>query len=336
MSKQANPTFIGVFTLLGLLIAGVGIVLFGAGTLFKRTYEVLLYFEKSAYGLQVGSDVRFGGVRIGRVQSISVLVDRENNRKIIPVVVELGEKELHLISSEDGNGIDFSSFEGVERAVQQGLRAGMKQQSLLTGQLYVEFDMVPETRGFVYDGKLQPPYPVIPTIGTEIDELIAGIADGLKKFNSLDIEGAMTDLRNVITSAGHQLGKLEVEKINEDVLAITASLRRLTEDGRLANAIANLDESLQQIDELAGKMNAGVDPLLEDLKSLVVQTEAGLKNIRDAAREISGLSNPRAPVLLRLQSVLQETERATRALKELSVDLKRNPRSIISGKATPE
>jgi hypothetical protein len=34
--------------------------------------------------------------------------------------------------------------------------------------------------------------------------------------------------------------------------------------------------------------------------------------------------------------VLQETERASRALKELSNDLKRDPKALISGKATTE
>ena len=119
MSKKASPTVIGVFTLIGIIIAGATIVLFGAGKYFKSTHELLLYFDKSVYGLQIGSDVRFGGVRIGRVQSISVLVDRKENRKIIPVVVELGDKELNLISTEEGGGIDLSSFEGVEKAVSQ-------------------------------------------------------------------------------------------------------------------------------------------------------------------------------------------------------------------------
>ena len=135
MSKKASPTLIGIFTLAGLIIAATGLVLFGAGKYFKNTYPVLLYFDKSANGLQVGSDARFGGVRIGSVRSINVLIDPVHNRKIIPVVVELDEKELKLISAESGVGIDFSSFEGVRKEVDEVLRAGMIQQSLVTGQL---------------------------------------------------------------------------------------------------------------------------------------------------------------------------------------------------------
>jgi paraquat-inducible protein B len=117
MSKKASPTVIGIFTLIGLILAGVAAVLFGAGKYFENTYPILLHFDKSAYGLQVGSSVRFGGVRIGSVRSISVLVDPEENRKVIPVIVDLREKDLSLISSETGGGIDLTTREGVEKAV---------------------------------------------------------------------------------------------------------------------------------------------------------------------------------------------------------------------------
>ena len=336
MSKKASPTLIGVFTLIGLILAGATIVLFGAGKLFKSTHELLLYFDKSVYGLQVGSDVRFGGVRIGRVQSISVLVDRKENRKIIPVVVELDDKELSLISTEEGGGIDLSSFEGVEKAVSQGLRAGMKQQSLLTGQLYVEFDIVPNEPGFVYQSPGGHSYPVVPTVGTEFDELITGIADGLKKFNALDLDGMMGDLRKVLVTARNQLAALDLKEISDNAVAITRDVRKVTGDEKLASAVNNLDAALARIDALATKADAGFEPLLADLNAIIAKTDAGLARIDEAAKEISNFANARAPVMLRLQNVLQETERASRALKELTTDLKRHPDTLLRGKTTPE
>ena len=82
MSRKASPTVIGVFTLIGLILAVATMVLLGAGKLFKRTHSVLLYFDKSANGLQVGSDVRFGGVRIGK-SILQCEVPREQLLKLI-------------------------------------------------------------------------------------------------------------------------------------------------------------------------------------------------------------------------------------------------------------
>ena len=276
MSKKASPTIIGIFTLAGLIIAAVGLMLFGAGAYFKKSYPILLYFEMSANGLQVGSDVRFGGVRIGRVRSINVIIYRDQNRKIIPVVVELGKTELSLIGTEKGGGIDFSTQEGVAKAVKEGLRAGMKQQSLVTGQLYIEFDIAPDTPGFIYQDNAEPPYPVVPTIATEMDRLIAGISDGLKKFNDLDLDSVMSELRDVLVSVNKQVGAIDIKEINDNITAITRDVRGITSDEKLGEAVGNLNQALS------------------------------------------------------------EAERATRALKELTADLKRNPSTLLRGKTTPK
>lgn len=336
MSTKANPTVIGVFTLLGLLLAAAAIVLLGAGKLFKKTHNIMLYFDKSAYGLQVGSDVRFGGVRIGSVRSISVVIDTENDRKVIPVVVELTASELGQIGVEDSGGFDFSTHEGVKKAVAKGLRAGMKQQSIVTGQLYVEFDINPEAEAFVYQPKHKPEYPVVPTIGTEMDELVSGIADGLRKFNALDLESVITELRGVLDKANKQIAALNMAQISDNLITITEDVRDITSDNQLPTALANLNEALIQIKEVSAKANEGIDPVLDDFKILLEQTQASLASLEKATQEISSISNPRGPVLLRMQNVLLETERASRSLKELTNDLKRNPKSILSGKAEPE
>ena len=63
------------------------------------------------------------------------------------------------------------------------------------------------------------------------------------------------------------------------------------------------------------------------------QANAGLAKIEEATEDISRVTNPRAPVLMRLQNVMEEVESATLAIKELANDLKRNPNAIIVGKA---
>ncbi len=335
MSKKASPTVIGFFTLAGLVLAGAAAILFGAGRYFATTYPVLLYFDKSANGLQVGSDVRFGGVRIGSVRSISVLIDPVETRKVIPVVVALGERELRLIASEAGGGIDFSTREGVDQAVHAGLRAGMKQQSLVTGQLYIEFDIVPNSPGFTYETRREPEYPVVPTVATQMDELVAAIADGLNKFNTLDVESIMLELRDVLTSAKEQIAALNMEVINENFVAITEDIRLITGDDKLIRAVENLDAALVQIDELAAKANQGIEPLLEDLRGLIANTDAGLIRIEAAIKEMSTVSNPRAPTVLQMNELMRETRRASEAVRELSNDLKRNPGIILRGAAPP-
>lgn len=329
MSKKASTTMIGVFTLLGLLLGVVAVVLFGAGKYFEETHKLQLYFDKSVNGLEVGSDVRFGGVRIGCVHSISVIIDTKGNRKIIPVIVELTEKELRSVTGSGNDNLDFSSDEGVRRAVSQGLRAGMKQQSLVTGKLYIEFDIEPDVKGFTYNEPGDPEFPIVPTIPTEMDELISGITDGLKKINELDIAGLMKEMRDVLKGAKDQIADLDLKEINENLTAITGDIRGLTSDGRIKTSLANLDEALKEINELSAKANDNIDPLLADIRDVTEKTRESLVRIEESAESLSKVTDPRSPMLLEFQNLLHEAENASRTLRDLSSDLKRNPGSLL-------
>lgn len=337
MSKKANSTMIGLFTLIGISITVVALILLGAGKFFEKTHKVLLYFDKSVYGLQEGSDVRFGGVRIGRVDSISVVIDTRDSKKIIPVVVELTEKGLTSIGG--GGVFDFSTEEGVKKAVKQGLRGGMKQQSLVTGQLYIEFDIKPDTEGFVYDGGGVHEHPVVPTVGTEIDELISGITDGLKKINDLDLASLLEEMKVVLKAAGTKLDGLDLEEINDNVTGITrdvkeftGELKEITADGRLARTMENLDAALKEVKDLGGKMNENVDPVLEDMRKVAESARESLEKINETVGELSKVTDARSPMLLGLRDLLRDAEVATKELRDLSNDLKRNPESLLRGK----
>lgn len=330
MSKKASTTMIGVFTLLGLLLGAVAVVLFGAGKYFEKTHKLQMYFEKSVNGLEVGSDVRFGGVRIGSVSAISVIIDTKENRKIIPVVVELTDKGLKSLAGSSGNNaLDFSSREGVSRAVEQGLRGGMKQQSLVTGKLYIEFDIQPDIEGFIYKEAVPPEFPVVPTIPTEMDELISGITDGLKKINELDIAGLMQEVRDVLKGANDQIADLNLKEINDNLTVITKDVRDFTADGRIKSSLANLDEALKEINELSAKANENIGPLLADIREVTEKTRESLVRIEESADGLSKITDPRSPMLLEFQNLLHETENASRTLRELTSDLKRNPGTLL-------
>lgn len=334
MKKKASSILIGLFTMVGLMIAGIAVVLLGAGKYFQESHKIQLYFEKSVNGLQVGSDVRFGGVRIGRVSSINVIVDTRDNRKIIPVLVELTDKDLNNIAGGRSRMLDFASEDGVEQAVEKGLRAGMKQQSLVTGQLYVEFDIVPDEKGFVYDSEFGEEYPVVPTIPTQFDEMIAGISEGLEKINELDLNSLIADLRDTIKQANQKISELNLAEINENLTVITRDVREVIGDQKLASSLENLDKTLKELRELTEKANEDMDPVMADLKEMTQVTRESMEGINAAVNEMSEVTDPRSPLLLNFQNMLNDVETASRQLQELTNDLKRNPSSLLRGKDT--
>ncbi len=75
MSKQANPTLIGIFVAgaVGLIVAGILIISGGKLLLTDKT-SFVLYFQGSVNGLNIGSPVSFRGVNIGTVTDIQIVV----------------------------------------------------------------------------------------------------------------------------------------------------------------------------------------------------------------------------------------------------------------------
>ena len=66
---------IGLFTIAGILVLLAGIFLIGSKkNMFSSTYNVYGVF-KNAGGLQVGNNVRFGGVNVGTVKGIRIISD---------------------------------------------------------------------------------------------------------------------------------------------------------------------------------------------------------------------------------------------------------------------
>jgi paraquat-inducible protein B len=332
MSKNASPTLIGLFTLGGLVLAAVALVLLGLGKFFEKTANITLYFDRSADGLLVGSEVRFGGVRIGRVSAINVLVDPKENRKIIPIMIEISERRLATAGAVSGGGIDFTTEEGVQRAVASGLRARMKQMSFVTGQMIIEFDIVPNQPGLVFEPTVKSAYPVVPTLGTELDALMLSISEGLKKLNAVDFAGLITELRTTVASAKTQIDSLRMKEISDNLTKITADVQQLTGSEKLGKAIDNLDVALANLNEFTAKANKGVDPVVVDIQKAIQKASDAFAQLETASQEIAKVANPRAPVLMRLQQVLEETEHAARSIKELANELKRNPNSILTGK----
>ena len=62
---------VGVFVLASTALALGGVIAIGSGTLFKHTETIETSTTDSVNGLQIGSPVKYRGVPIGEVSSIS-------------------------------------------------------------------------------------------------------------------------------------------------------------------------------------------------------------------------------------------------------------------------
>ena len=109
MRNEPNRKMIGLFMASGLAVLIIIFGLFVKSKFFAGDGKVLvMYFEESINGLNVGSPVVFKGVQIGKVASIELIANAEDLSFSIPVYVKMdaeqsinhsetyGEKEMIL------------------------------------------------------------------------------------------------------------------------------------------------------------------------------------------------------------------------------------------------
>ena len=89
MTKKANPKVIGAFVVGAVVLATVGVIVFGSGKFFAKKLIWVLYFPGSVKGLTVGAPVTLKGVQIGTVTAVKVVINRETLTFQTPVYVEV-------------------------------------------------------------------------------------------------------------------------------------------------------------------------------------------------------------------------------------------------------
>ena len=99
MPKQPNKTLIGLF-----IAAGIAIIVITAGIYIKtrlsgnKQNTVVMYFEESIKGLNVGSAVIFKGVEIGNVTKIGIFANPDSMDFSIAVYAELNNQNIRAIA----------------------------------------------------------------------------------------------------------------------------------------------------------------------------------------------------------------------------------------------
>ncbi len=199
MRKEPNKKLIGIFMAVGLAVFATVVVVFAKNKLFADNAEVVvMYFEESVKGLNVGSPVVFKGVEIGKVSKIDLIANPNSLDFSIPVYVRMERQGIRSI------GEYHNKQEVLDALIEKGLRARLTTQSYVTGQLMIEFEILPDTP-VVFKNK-NPEYMEIPTALSPIGELSKGlqalpIRQSVEHFSKFfeNLNGEMPRISKIIT-----------------------------------------------------------------------------------------------------------------------------------------
>lgn len=325
MSRKANPTLIGAFVLGALALAIVATLLLAGGDWFGEKRQHVMYFEGAAQGLQVGAPVMFLGVKVGTVRQIQLGLDGEGSRFVVPVTVEVLP---HVVRTRGGAPVDLRDRDTVRSLVERGLRARLRMQSLLTGQLYVDLDFHPDKPAHFI--ALDAGVSEIPTIRTAVQELTA-------KLEAFPMEKFLEDLAAISTAANALLAAQGTQELPQRLQATLRHLDALATrlDARAGPVFDDARQALRAAQTALARLELAADRVatLAGADSQLVQsmTRAG-DELAQAATTMRNLATQESPTVQQTNAALKEIARAADALRKLAETLEEQPDAIYRGK----
>ena len=321
MSKKANPTFIGLFVVIGLALGVAGLLLFSASGLFSRTFRCVLYFNGSLSGLSQGAPVKFRGVTIGSVAKVMIHSNQTTNDYTMPVIIDIQDNLIQDRLEDARLFRDQSSF---EVAAARGLRGSLEAESLVTGVLYVELQFDANAPPPTFH-QLKPLYVEIPTRSTDIQQLMQNIA-------RVDFKGLEDRLSALIARLDSTISSLNLGEMSGRVTNLLASINRVVTSPEITNTLSSIQTTMAEYRLLAEKLNSRVDPLAADVTNTLAQADQTLVQLRGAVQDLRGMLAPDSPLQNDLSLALEQLAGAAQSVSSLTEFLERHPNSLITGR----
>ncbi|MGN6327840.1 MAG: intermembrane transport protein PqiB [Rhodanobacter sp.] len=225
-------------------------------------------FEQSVRGLAVDAPVEFLGINIGRV--VSVRLDYDEQKKRFPVVVgavvypqRLGSAydKLEALARARGEKADLAQLMGP--LIAHGLRAQARTGNLLTGQLYVALDFVPNAPKVAFDADATPlTIPTAPGSFDKLQEQLAGIVD---KLGKIPFESIGKHLDQTLVSLDSTLRQVNAQTLPafRDTLEGVKKTMGSADDALSGDSPLqqNLNGTLQQVQRMARSLRVLTDYL---------------------------------------------------------------------------
>lgn len=317
MSEKPHAIAIGAF-ILGALLIGFTIVMFALGTNFGQSREtVVMVFDGSVKGLNIGAPVAIRGVQIGQVTAIELMLDADSLDLIMLVEAQLSGETIKRLGGDTKAVTD--------QLIARGLRAQLKTQSLLTGLLYIHLDFRPDKPPVL--AQIDTEYTQIPTIPTDLELLARQVEEIDLAALAGKLEGTIDGLNAFVTSPAFQTLPANLEESLASLTALSNELR-----GQVAASGPKLDGVLDG----ASATLAGVNKELPQLsaltqKNLDVLSDA-ITAFEDTMRNIDSLVAPGSATAYQLDKALRELTLASRAIQQLANMLDRQPEALLRGK----
>jgi paraquat-inducible protein B len=316
MSEKPQNVAIGAF-IVGALLIAIVTVIFVLGSGFRKGERIVMVFDGSVKGLNIGAPVALRGVQVGQVTGIDVVLNRDTLEILMLVTADFQEDKIKDVGS--------TTEDVTEELIERGLRAQLNTQSLLTGLLYVQLDFYPDSPINLAD--IDSPYYQFPTIPTDLER----IAMKLEKMDFAKLAGqvetAIAGVNTFVTSEDLQAMPHSLRKTLDSVTNLSNQLQT-----QLASSMPKVDRVLDGAAVTVETTNRALPEISDGVAQSLASLNKALAAFDIAMSDIDRMVSPESPASYRLNEALRELALAARAMQQLAKTLEEQPEALLRGR----
>jgi|LGOV01.1.fsa_nt_gb phospholipid/cholesterol/gamma-HCH transport system substrate-binding protein/paraquat-inducible protein B len=323
MSERANYFKIGLFVLCGAVIAVVGLLALGAGSLLQKKFFAESYFEESVQGLDIGSPIKFRGVQIGRVETITLVgAEYSTDKRYVLVRFSLYRDAIGALSQAA-----VQRF--VDSEVEKGLRVRLAFQGV-TGAAYLEADYLEAERAPWLSIDWQPNYPFLPSAPSTITRYSEAIDKILKNIEHIDIQAIGAGLEKALTAMNGFMENAQVGEIGQQTIQLLTELRATNQrlEQMVTRAETPIDHILQELPTTVQNLNR----LTAQLNALAGDLPENIAPLGSTLRRLNGLL---AAEQQTIEETLDNIQQVSENLRDMTDDARRYPAQMLLGAPPP-
>lgn len=277
MNRKSTYFVTGIFTIIGLVIAVMAILLFGAGRVLEDRIVMETYINESVQGLDIGSPVKFRGVQVGNVQDINFTRNLyelekpyEDRKEYVLVEFELQPKAIGVDGTPE---LQLA----IKKLTQNGLRVRLASANL-TGVAYLELDFTENPLENTFDVEWTPHNPYIPSKESSISRLLTSVEDVFEKLEAIDVTQIITKVESTLDVMQEKIEQIDTKALSDETVMLVKELRQTNQDIR--NIVTNLelegisDQASETLLALQEKINAlDLTGVLDSLESSIQELD---------------------------------------------------------------
>ncbi|WP_165735928.1 intermembrane transport protein PqiB [Pseudoalteromonas sp. C8] len=261
----------------------------------ERFYDFdyyLIEFEQSVRGLRTGAPVEYRGMRVGTVVETpaNVIIDGKpahfrNHNTAVPVLIKVEYGRLYH-DSASAKEYWQGSLKGW---IESGMRASLKPGNLLTGAVYVDFDIYPDAPQ-AHLGKLVQ-YDVFPSISSGITVLADQVSDVLNKVNNLKVEDSLEQMQATFTDYRALANEMRELLSQKDTQNLPRDFNRNFE--KMTKSMEQFEVTMRQFDKTMASYQAG-----SELHHQIQQTLKEFKRLSEGLQPLTRGLNEQPNMLI--------------------------------------